>query len=348
MPIRLPTKLPTYQQCDKPDCTEQVKAKGLCEKHYYNEYRKLNKGYCANQTCNRYAVMRKGLCEYCYKLELHSQKTGIVTVQRTICKVEECEALVHSKELCSTHYKYLHSHGEGQCKNPDCEHESILYKGECVRCINRKRKQSADIINSQCAIKSCNRLRVDIEEGQTNHKLCSIHLDKMKNGTLLFCKISECGRPQYAHAFCYNHYSQYLRWQRGKGGHPEELTHCAILNCIEPRKHKNYCIEHGRIYLTEHYRTHGVKCIVDECSNITQKHRRGMCQVCYDIWRKRGDNLKREDFEHWRKQQMIARPNKLFLNVNDETPENEVYAKIVIAFLDSKGFNTSERLHLSA
>ena len=332
--------------CSIENCNENVKSKGFCQKHYFADYREKNRGICKNPICKRHAVLRKGLCEACYKIELYKDKEYPKQKGLIICAVEECDNYAHSKGYCNTHYRHFSLYGIGECENYECNYKSVLYKGECTKCIKEKRLHTKVETDNRCAIKKCLCQR----DERSFRKLCSVHEQQLINGMLTLCSINNCERVSYSRTYCYNHYTQYQRWQQGKGKHPEDLQSCAIINCTEIKSTNHYCTTHSKMYLTEDYKLNGVKCVIEDCESIIHIHRRGMCISCYDQWRHNNNQhyTKREEFEHWRRKQMIARPNKLFLNPTDETPENIEYGKVLIAFLDRQGNDTSRRLYLSA
>ena len=346
----MPVKLIESKICSIEGCNKEIKAKDLCEKHYLKEYRESNRGYCENEVCGKHAVLRNGLCEVCYKAKLYGAIGAPKPKESVICSVEDCKNLVHSMKYCSAHYRHYNLYGKGKCSNINCTYISVLFKGKCTRCLKKQRVDTEIEKEQRCSVKKCTRLKIDgiIIEGK-ELRICDLHLKKLEEGKLEICKLESCNNLTYSREFCYNHYTQYQRWQSGQGKHPEELLKCKIHECNNNGEHKGYCNIHAQIYITENFKTNGVKCIQDHCENIIRKHWRGMCFICYREWKNKEEDLRQqEDFENWRRRQMIARPNNLFLNKKDETPENLRFGKALIAFLDSKGLETSKRIYKSA
>ena len=190
--------------------------------------------------------------------------------------------------LCSSHYKHYNLYGTGVCSNVNCSYTSVLFKGECTRCTKKRREDTEVQKGQRCSVKKCTRLRV---EGR-DLKVCDLHLQKFEEGKLDICKLEPCNNLAYSREYCYNHYTQYQRWQKGNGKHPEELLQCKILGCIKNEEYKGYCLHHSKLYISEDFKVNGIQCVQTDCENIIRKHWRGMCFVCYNEWKSENDDLK--------------------------------------------------------
>ena len=149
------------KKCSVDGCENELRAKGLCDKHYRRlkhtgklETKRdvsLYRGRTTNELCDfpgcKNKIVTAGLCSNHYKQKLKYGKPGstLGSNKKAVCSVDGCEVVVHARGMCRTHYRRFLNHGSphtllihenvGKCSM--CNEREAKIKGMCPRCYYR-------------------------------------------------------------------------------------------------------------------------------------------------------------------------------------------------------------------
>lgn len=105
-------KRPRPTECSTGNCTEDVRAKGLCNYHYQEMFaEKKRELSCVHENCEK-PQRRRGLCSKHYNLKRRNET----------CHNDFCKKIIYRDGLCNKHFIQL----RGRCAFRLCESRNIF------------------------------------------------------------------------------------------------------------------------------------------------------------------------------------------------------------------------------